>query len=355
MPFDRPTRTALIASARAEIEAHVPGADARLRRSLLDAIARMVGVLLHACYGFVAYLSGQNLPDTAEGAYLRRLGGLFGVTQIPADFARGPLTLAGLNGAVVAVDTALRRDDAMEFRTLAEATIASGTASVQVIAVRTGAAGNTAAGTVLRFLSPVSGVNASATVAEPGILDGKDLELEESYRARIVARLQGPTGAGAVRDYVAQAKRVSGVTDVHVHPLQYGAGTVGIAPLFYGREDPIPEPVDLDAVEAVLSDPDFKPLCATLTVYALTAVPVDFELTITPDTAEVRAAIQTDMRALFRAEARPGGRIPLSHIREALSLAAGETDHELVSPTVDVDLAGDLEQLSVVGDFDWEP
>ena len=42
------------------------------------------------------------------------------------------------------------------------------------------------------------------------------------------------------------------------------------------------------------------------------------------------------LQDLIRRESEPGGTLLVSHIREAISTAAGETDHELVTPVADV-------------------
>ena len=47
-------------------------------------------------------------------------------------------------------------------------------------------------------------------------------------------------------------------------------------------------------------------------------------------------AIEAELADLIRRESEPGGTLLVSHIREAISTAQGETDHELTSPTADV-------------------
>lgn len=353
MPLERPTRAALLARARAEIEARLPGADARLRRSILDTLARIISEQSNSLFGFLQYHVKQAFPQLASAEYLRRFAELYAVPEIPPEFSRGSVTMTGTNGVVVPQDTSLRRADGRLYLTTTEVTIDAGTAVAPVIAVEAGADGDAEAGTVLTFESAQAGVAVQTVVDVNGLTGGSDVESDESLRERVLLRIQKPPAGGTVYDYQRQAKLYPGVTDVFVNPLQDGPGTVGVAPLFYDRDDPIPVAGDLSAIQALLDDPFFKPVCADVNVYALDPIEVDFTLEIEPDNSAVRAAVIAELQALFRREATPGGVILISHIREAISSAAGETDNTLTTPNADIDLGGDLDEISVVGDFTW--
>lgn len=75
-----------------------------------------------------------------------------------------------------------------------------------------------------------------------------------------------------------------------------------------------------------------RPVTAQLTVFAPIAAPLPLVIRVSPSTPEVRASIEAEYADLLGREAQPGGTILISHIREAISLAAGEFDHELISP-----------------------
>lgn len=353
MPIERPTRQELLALARTEIEARLPGADAHLRRSILDVFARIHSAQTHALYGYLDYHIKQPFAQLADSEWLRRIAELYGVAEVAPTYALGDLEVTGTDGVIIENGFTFRRADGREYVCTTTQTIASGTATVPVTATAIGEDGNTAAGTSMQFTSPVAGANQAVTVAAGGLVGGTDSESDESLRARVLLRIRHPAGAGTTFDYQAQVKTYAGVTDVFVHSAQYGPGTVGVAPLFYDRDDPIPTAGDITAIQALLDDPAFKPLCATPTAYALTPEPQDFTIELEPDTTTVRAAVVEELEALFRREAEPGGVILISHIREAISIAAGETDHTLTDPIADVDLAGDLTKISTVGTFTW--
>ncbi len=180
MPFNRPTLSDLIERDRADIDARLPGADSKLRRSTLDVLARMHAGALNGAYGFIDWVSRQIFPDSAEAEELARWAGIWGVTRKAAAPAAGAVALTGVNGSVVPVATPLIRSDGVEYRTVAEAEIALGVASVTVEAVEAGLSGNADAATRLTFVSPVAGVQALAIVEVGGLGGGADEEDDDA-------------------------------------------------------------------------------------------------------------------------------------------------------------------------------
>jgi uncharacterized phage protein gp47/JayE len=78
---------------------------------------------------------------------------------------------------------------------------------------------------------------------------------------------------------------------------------------------------------------------------------------LSPNTASVQAAVQAELEDLFRREAgvedgAGSGTVLLSHIREAISRAEGETDHVLVSPAADVTLSAG--EIATVGNLTFQ-
>ena len=99
--------------------------------------------------------------------------------------------------------------------------------------------------------------------------------------------------------------------------------------------DGIPLAADVTAMQAYMDR--VRPVTAAVTVAAPIAVPLDFEIAgLDPVSRSVRDAVEAELRDLIRREAKPGGTLLISHIREAISIAAGENDHRLISPVADV-------------------
>ena len=349
MPFSRPSQADLIARAAADIEAGLPGTDARLRRSNLAVLARMHAGGVHGLYGYLDWLAQQLMVDTAEVVFLERHAGIWGVARVPAAFAAGPVTVSGTNGVTVPSGTQMLRSDGAAYVSTADATLASGTAAVPVVAVVAGAAGNAVASTQMTFVQPQAGVASTAVVAAGGLVGGADAETDEALRARVLARIQQAPMGGAQADYVAWALQVPGVTRAWCYPLELGAGTVVVRFVRDGDASLIPDSGEVAAVQAYINDR--RPVCAQVTVSAPTAVPLAMSITLTPNTLAVRNAVTAELADVLQREAYPGGTILLSHLREAISVAAGETNNVLTSPTADV--AHSAGQMPVLGTITW--
>lgn len=347
--FTRPTLQQLIDRIAADIEARLPGADARTRRSNLAVLARTQAGAIHGLYGYLDFLSRQVMPDTAEAEILDRHASLRGVTRTPSTAATGNITLTGTNGIVVPTGTELQRSDGALYKTTADATIASGTATAAVIASALGAAGNAIVGIVLTLTSPIAGITNTATVAAGGLVSGTDQETDADLLVRLMEKIQTPPHGGAKADYVGWAKEVSGVTRAWCFPLEGGAGTVYVRFVRDNDASIIPDAGEVAAVQAHLDD--VRPVTAVVTVAAPTAVPLNLTIDLTPDTTAARAAVTAEIQDLVKREAAPGGTLLLSHIREAISLAAGETNHVLTVPAADVTYTNS--QIGTMGTITW--
>lgn len=349
MPFERPTLAELIAQAQADTEARLPGSDARTRRSNLNVLARVLAGATHGLYGYLDFLARQVFPDTADAEHLDRWGAIWGVTRKPPAFAVGTLSFAGQAGAVIPAGSVLAIG-AVEYETDADVTFTGATASGAVTALMPGAAGNQAAALTLAFVSPVSGVSASATVAAGGLAGGVDAESDAALRGRLLDRIRQPPQGGAAHDYAAWALEVPDITRAWVYPEELGPGTVTIRVVSDAAPGGlIPAAPKIAEVQAWIDAR--RPVTANPTVVAPVAVALDLSIQLLPSTQAIRDAVTAEIADLIRREAVPGGTILLSHLREAISLAAGETDHVLVAPVANV--AHATGQIAVPGVITW--
>lgn len=352
MPFSRPTLTELINRAETDLQTRMPNQrGGLLRRSVLAVIARVQAGVAHGLYGFQQWLSLQFLPDTSESEWLVRHASLFGITRTAAAAATGTVTFTGTNTTVIPSGTVLVRNDGAEFTTDADGTISSGSVDVDVTASEAGADGNTDAGVTLSLASPISGVDSDATVASGGIVDGTDDESDDDLRARLLQRMRQTPQGGAKSDYERWALEVAGVTRAFVYPANSGLGTVGVTFVMDNQAGTIiPGSTKVDEVQAYIDD--LRPVTADVTVFAPVAVDLDFTIALTPDTTAVRSAVEAELQDMLIRDAEPGGTILRSHIREAISIAAAETDHDLVAPANDV--THNTGEIAVFGTITWQ-
>lgn len=335
MPYVRPSLGQLVSRAETDLSARLLDGDAPLRRSVVGVLARVAAGQAHMLYGYLDWLAGQPFVDTAEAEYLERHARIWDVTRKAAVAAAGTVSLPGANGAVIPAGTELRRADDALYTSTADATVTGGAAAVPVAAQAAGAVGNADAGITLTLTSPVSGVQASGTVAAGGIVGGLDAEDDDSLRARVLRRIQEPPQGGTAADYITWALEVPGVTRAWVYPLHMGGGTVGVAIVNDDADDgPIPGTELVADVQAYLDT--MRPVTAEVFAFAPTPLVVNIDLRVTPNTEAVRAAATAELRDLFARESEPGAVLLLSHITEAVSLAPGEVDHVVLAPAADV-------------------
>lgn len=350
MPFNRPTPTDILQRLQVELNAAFPGADAKLRQSVEAVVARMTAMAAHEMFGYLDWIAKQILPDTAESELLERHGGVWGINRKSSTAASGSIQLAGTNGVIIPAGAILRRSDNVEYTLDTDVTIAGGVGTGEVTALLSGVAGNAIAGVKMSLTSPVAGVQSQATVSGDGIIAGTDIETDDALRGRIIARIQEPPHGGAGYDYKAWALEVAGVTRAWAYPLQYGLGTVGLTFVMDNKPGTIiPSAGEVEDVQDHVDA--LRPVTADLTVFAPTAVPVNIEIHLNPSTLAVQNAIKAEIEDFFRREAYPGGTLYLSRLNEAISTAAGEFDHVLITPAANVEM--DFGDMPVIGTYTW--
>lgn len=350
MPFLRPSPQQLRDRIAAEIEAALPGADARTRRSVEGVLARMVALASYELHGHLDWIARQVLVDTADTEELERHASIWGIARRAAVAASGTVTFTGQAGAILPAGSELRRADDTRFVTEADVAIGGdGTIAAAVVAARAGALGNAPIGTKLTLIAPIAGVQSQAIVVDDGsgngLSGGADVEADASLRARILARIQEPPHGGAEHDYVAWVKEIVGETLVWVYPANTGLGTVGIT--FVMPDGSVPPSTVVDQVQAHIDEA--RPVTADVTVFAPPVDLIPFTIRLDPDTVAVRAAVEAELQDMILREAKPGGKLPLSRLRAAISAAAGEESHELQAPIADVvSAAGHIARLGAI-------
>jgi uncharacterized phage protein gp47/JayE len=353
MSFTRPTLTELVTRVGNDFISRLSLVGPILRRSMVYVLSRVVAGAAHLLHGHLEFITLQIFPDTAEAEYMARHGALFGITRTAATYASGNVVFTGTNAVVIPAGTLVRRaDDGAEYETDADGTITGGTVTIAVTASEAGEEANADEAATLNLVTPIAGVTSAATVASGGLDGGNDEESDEDLRARVLERMADQPHGGKETDYVAWAKEVAGVTRAWVFPMELGEGTVTVR---FVRDDDgdgaaiIPSAGEVTTVQEYIDE--LRPVTAAVTVVAPTAVALDLEIALTPDTVAVRDAVEAELADLLRREAEPGGTILLSHIREAISIAEGETDHELIDPVADV--THTTGQIAILGTITW--
>lgn len=303
--------------------------DARLDSSPLNAIGKTWGGDSFLFYGRLGWLARQAFPDTAEGESLERWASFWGKQRQGAQFASGEIDFAGPNGTAIGVGRALQYADGTRLSATTGGTIAGGVLTLEAVADEAGEGGNAVGGTVVELVNPIAGVTAEVSSSE-AMTGGFDAEDDEQLLVRLLQRTRTIPGGGNAEDYVGyllDAEDID-VDRVWVYPLELGAGTVVIRfTVNTGSTAPIPDAGQVSDAQAVIDA--LRPVTAAVTVVAPTTKAFDLDATIVPDTSEAQGQAEDELESLFAREGEPGGTIPNSHLRDAISAAALEESHTL--------------------------
>lgn len=338
MPFSRPTLSGLRSQAAADINAALPGVDALLRYSNLSIMGDVLAGMTNGLYGYLDWIARQSVPFTATEEYLEGWAALKGVTRKPATKATGSATFTGTSGTIPAGTIAVRADG-LQFLTLADATVAGGSVTVDVIADTAGAAGNTPPGATLSLAAGIPGINAQGSVTD-ALIGGADVEGDDAFRTRMIFAYSTPSQGGSKSDYIKWALEVPGVTRAWVNPNGYGVGSVVVlfmmdtANAAFGGFPQGTNGVAADEArgtaatgdQLILADALFTKQPVTTLVYAATPTANTIDLTIAGiagASTPTKAAIANAFALALLSAAEPGGQTPVSAIEAAIGAVAG--------------------------------
>lgn len=362
MPFARPSLQDLITRVEGDIKSGL-GLVTLLRRSFLKVFARALAGLAHLLYGFIQFIEKQAFIDTAEEEYLIRWAGIWGIEQKPATFTEFTCSVTGTAGVIVPAGRVYRRSDGKEYEVQAEVTLTGSGDQISLIAREAGTASEVQPGDGISILSPIAGLDSEATVVSVEV-EAEDIEEIEALRARLLDRIQNPPSGGNANDYIQWALSIAGITRAWIAPLALGPGTVTVY-VVTDNEDPITaSPAKIQEVADYIET--VRPVTANVTVTTPVLFPIDLSISIKPNNSAVRDAIETELLDLIARDSAvkdtykaPGelhdGKILLSRINEAISIALDEEDHEitLINGSAPADVEPPTGNLAVLGTITW--
>lgn len=202
-----------------------PGSDYYV---LAQAIANELTV---ACANTTIKADAQ-MPDTATGADLDRICKQYGVTRRTASGSNGLVTVTLSQNSLIPIGAQLIDTQGLRYQVSVGGTYTNTfpTNQVPVQAIDIGRATNHIAGDVLRWVNAPPYSAPTVAVSVGGLNQGLDNEDDETLRARLLARLQNPPGAGNWSQVASIAQASSpNVQAGFVYPAANGPATVHVA------------------------------------------------------------------------------------------------------------------------------
>lgn len=346
MPYDIPTLPALIKRTEADFERNAPDA---LRRSDAKAAARAHSGTAFELYGYQQWIAKQSHPATCdEENLLRWADWRLEQGRNKAVAASGLIGVTGSTGALVDAGVVYQFEDGRRYIVSETTTLVAGAADVPVRAEDVGEIGNLTSGAVTA-VSPVIGVNPTAVIGADGIVGGSEQETVDALRSRVRQAFKNPSKVGSGPDFVEWALEVPGVTRAWSLLKWMGPGTFGLTFVRDGDVSIFPTAAQVAEVQAHLDER--RPVTAEVYAFAPIDRALNLSIKLTPDGTALRTAVTASLAALINDEAGSDSTLLVSHIRGAITNTPGETDHVLVSPVLDVDIAAN--EVGVLGVITW--
>jgi uncharacterized phage protein gp47/JayE len=363
MPYERPTLTTVVTRIMDDIKSRIENANSILRRSMLKILSRVLGGAVHLLYGFINFLSDQMFMTSADEEYLVTHCEEYGIQRKAAVKATGEGTATGTNGYIISVGALLQTPDGTEYSVDKDVLISGGIANLSSTAVIAGVDGNQDPGTVLTFVSPITGVDTTVTVDSNGITGGLDQEDVEDLRDRGLTRKRQPPHGGADFDYVSWALEYPGVTRAWSFPQYQGVGTIGLAFVRDNDENTIlPDSDQRQAVRNYIVS-HTNPLTGLVVGCPVGAEPglyvidlglhsLDFTLAIYPKTTAVQNLVQAKLQEMIVDLLGPGETNYKSDIIKYASRATGLVAVRVESPEEDTAIA--VNRVPVMGTIQFK-
>ncbi len=183
---------------------------------------------------------------------------------------------------------------------LATATIVS----IPIESVEVGSDKNLDGGQSLTVTIPISGFDDDVYVEYPALIGGTDLESNESFKSRGLARYSNPSASFSVGDIESDVRTDINNTRIWVQPI---TPDVGQTTVYFVRDndgtgsDILPDSTAIsEAIDNIRKPANFD-YANDLFVLAPTPVTIDFTFTsITPSTPEMQTAIQNSLTVFFQ-------------------------------------------------------
>jgi len=314
-------------------------------------------------FGNDSLLQHISLQVTPISATLNSTEDPFGTLQDWGITFNNPIKLASVStgnvsatftgASNIAIDDQWRANDGIVVAATEAVIIAgAGVVSIPAASVEKGGNTNLAEADQLTAISSIINMETDALVDTGGFTGGQDDEEQEPFRARLLIAIRAHTIGSQADRYQLAALKAAGVTRAFVEERAPTIGSVTVRFMMdivraafngipQGTDGIIPSgPAstgDQKLVEDQIIAAQIRPPAAQVHIVSPIALSVAVTLSdLQPNTTEVQAAINAEVKDFFSRETEPGSVLTPSQISAAISAATGEISHVLSDPTADI-------------------
>jgi len=291
-----PTVAEIKAQIITDIETSIGATIPIMPKAFVRVLATALAGVIHLAYRFGLWVYKQIFAATADIEALISKAAEYGMTRNAAISAILTATVTGTTGITIPAGTLWSTAAGVVYEQEDAITLTAGTGTITIAALTGGIIGNLANGLLVTLASPISGVDADATIAST-VTTGEDAEAVEDFRTRLVERIRFRPGVGTAVDYIRWAREVTGI--VKAFAFNTAPGQVTVYPLLaITGASRIPAAGKITEVQDYLNVVTRKPLGAEVLAAAMTEIPVDLELSaLVPDSAGLRTEIEDAIEA----------------------------------------------------------
>ena len=290
---------------------------------------------VHSLHGYLEYMVQQIFEDTADETNLLRRGNMRRIPYKQATYATGVCRVTGTDNITIPKDTTLNRNDDIVYITAERKTLLNQTADIAIRCTTAGKIGNSAANSILNFISPIENVDNQVTVLHlSGGIDNEDLEV---YRQRVLQQIRNPPAGGSRSDYIHWLFTTPNVPVKKVWAPENWQEEGSVSLFFIVDRDNI-TPTNDDISKVYHHVNELRQIgMARLNILVPTVIKQQHKITyLNKDTPELRYAIETELKALYTTEqnleeGNGSGTILISHLRNAIA-QAGTFDYTMTKP-----------------------
>jgi uncharacterized phage protein gp47/JayE len=307
-----------------------------LEKGFIFVTSKVLAGLQNISHGFLEFIYRQTFPNTSTGERLEAWATLVRTSRRPATIAIGEIKFTGEDGVTIPAGTITRSQiTGNQYITKEEVIISSGEALVDVESVFPGSKYNLELGSQISIFEAIEGLDSEITVTK-AITGGVDQEDDSQLQQRVDYNFKNPPIFGKRAYYNHRATQIPGVKTVYTDNNKPTPGSVTIYPLGYDVQNPLLADTQFDGLDQHLHEEEWEPLGVKIVLAQPTIIPVSFEISLEPNDPVTRFSVEQALKDFMSRDAKPGATLYISKIRETISNAAGEFNHELLQPTVNI-------------------